>query len=118
MFFRIVEKRIQAHPKDEHENVAKQNRERMPHEQVTNSLPLRRLQKLRLRHDRKRTDVRPAQLGIVVMMMIVRTAPDAARAKSVNSKHPHQPLGQPGMRENGVMLLIVINHEQSQDQKS
>jgi hypothetical protein len=48
----------------------------------------------------------------MTVMVIVRTRPDAAGAESVYSKQPHQNIGHLGFRENGVMLLVVINDKQ------
>src|SRR4051812_4560132 len=51
-------------------------------------------------------------------MMIMRTAPDAARAEREDSKNPHQSFRDAGFRQNGVVLLIVINHKQPQYQQA
>ena len=44
-------------------------------------------------------------------MMVVGTSPDTARAQDQDSENPHQRLRQPGMRQNRLVLLIVINYE-------
>ena len=49
--------------------------------------------------------------------MIMRTAPDAARAQREHAKHPHQPFRDPGSRQDGVVLLIVIDDEKPQNQQ-
>jgi len=41
VFPRMIEKRINAHPVEEHENIAEQDGQRVAHEQVQNALPLR-----------------------------------------------------------------------------
>ena len=51
-------------------------------------------------------------------MMIMRTAPDAARAQREDSKNLHQPFREPRFRQNGVMLLIVVNDEKPQDKQA
>ena len=58
------------------------------------------------------------QFGIVVMMVVVRTAPDTARAEGQDAKDTHQTLGEAGLGQDCMMLLIVINHKQPQDQQS
>ena len=50
-------------------------------------------------------------------MMIMRTAPDAAGAEREHAKYPHQPFRKPGFRQDGVVLLIVIDDEKTQDQQ-
>jgi hypothetical protein len=39
--------------------------------------------------------------------------PNTARAENQDSKNPHQTLGQPGMRQYRLMLLIVINDKKA-----
>src|ERR1039458_4758781 len=51
------------------------------------------------------------ELRVVIVVMVVGAFPNTAGAQDQDSKHPHQRLGQPGMRQYGLMLLIVINHE-------
>jgi hypothetical protein len=45
-------------------------------------------------------------------MMVVRAFPNTAGAEDQNAKDPHQALGEPGMRQYGLMLLIVINDKE------
>ena len=52
-----------------------------------------------------------AQLGIVVVVMIMGTAPHAARAESENAKNAHEALGDFRARQDRVMLLVVVNDE-------
>ena len=81
MPLRIIQKRIDAHAIQKHEDISKSDRSRMPDEKVASPFSLGRFQKLRFGHDRERPDVRPAQLRIVVVMIVMRTPPDAARAQ-------------------------------------
>ena len=90
----------------------------MPHEKVLEADAERRLLKLVPGHDREGSDVRTAQFGIVIVMVVVGAAPDAARAQSQDAHHPHQDFREPRMRQDGVVLLIVKNHEQPQDQQA
>jgi len=62
--------------------------------------------------------MRSAELGIVVMMMIMRTAPDAAGAHRENAKQLHEPFSQLRIRQDRMMLLIMIDHEQSQNEQT
>ena len=73
---------------------------------------------MRFGHDRKGTDVRPADFGIMLVMMIVRTPPDAARTQRKNPEDAHEKFRQPGFRQNGVMLLVVINDKKPQQKQS
>ena len=50
-------------------------------------------------------------------MMIVRAAPDAARAKGKDPKEPHQDLRQPRIWQDGVVLLIVVDDERPEDEQ-
>lgn len=113
----IPDERHGTHSDAEDEEVAEEDRQRMPHEEIPPPVARRRLQKMTLRHDRERTDVGATKLRIVLVMMSVRTAPDGARTEEEDSDKAHQALGDPGARKNRVMLLIVIDHEQSEKEK-
>ena len=118
MLARFVEKRVNAHPVEKHKNITKQNREGMSHEEIIEALPFRGLQIIILRHDGKGTDVRAAQLGVVVVVVVVGTAPHATRAENQNAKNLHQPFHHPGTRQDGMMLLIVINDKKTQEEQT
>ena len=62
--------------------------------------------------------MRTAELGIVIMMMVVRTSPDAAGTEGEDSKDSHQCLGEAGVGQDRLMLLIVINHEEPEEKQS
>jgi len=117
MFTRIGDAGVQAHSVKKDKEVAEQNRQRMPHEQILEACDFGRPHEMRAGHDRKRPNMRAAQLRIVGVMMVVRAAPDARRAQDENPKNPHEALGQPGMRQDCPMLLIVINDKQAQIQQ-
>lgn len=59
---RFAQERRKAHPEEEHEDIAEENRQGVPHEEILQPGPRRRIEKLLLRHDRKGTDVRTAEL--------------------------------------------------------
>lgn len=52
------------------------------------------------------------------MVMIVRTPPDTARAQREDTKDFHDHPRHAGSRQNGLVLLIVINDEEPQEQQS
>ena len=52
------------------------------------------------------------------MVMIVRTAPDAAWTEGQDTKNAHDPFCHQRARQDGVMLLIMIDDEKTQDQQS
>jgi hypothetical protein len=58
-----------------------------------------------------------AQLGIMVVMIIMRTAPDTARAKGQNPEYPHEKFSRAGIGQNGMMLLVVVDDKQSKNQQ-
>ena len=45
------------------------------------------------------------------VVMIVRTAPDAAGAQRPQAKQLHQKFGRGRFGQNGVMLLVMIDHK-------
>ena len=57
--------------------------------------------------------MRTSELGIVVVMMIVRTPPNAGGTQSKDAKDPHEDVGQARFRQDRLMLLVVVNDEQS-----
>ena len=61
--------------------------------------------------------MRTTELGIMIVVVVVRASPNAARAERENSKNPHQTLRQPRMGQYRLMLLIVINHKKTENQK-
>jgi hypothetical protein len=111
MFFWIIEERIEAHSVKEHKNIPEQDRQRMTHKQVMKAFGLRRLQILGPGHYGKRANMGTAELGVVIMMVVVRASPNAAGAEGQDAKDPHQALGQSGMGQYRLMLLIVVNHK-------
>lgn len=58
------------------------------------------------------------ELGIVSVMVVVRALPDAGGAENQDSKDFHQAPGQAGTGQDRLMLLIVINHEHSEDEQT
>ena len=58
--------------------------------------------------------MRTTELGIMIMMVVVRASPNRAGAQDQNSKDPHQPFGQPRTGQYRLVLLIVINYEKPQ----
>jgi hypothetical protein len=51
-------------------------------------------------------------------MMIVRAAPHTARAEDQNTEHGHEPFGEPGVRQNRAVLLVVVDDEQAQEEEA
>ena len=113
VFLGMIKKRIDDHAEQEHKHVAEQNRQRVTHKKIHAAFAGRALDEIIFRHDRERADVRAAQLGVVIVMMVVRRAPDAAGAEREDSHAAHQPFRQSRLRQNRVMLLIVIDNEDS-----
>jgi hypothetical protein len=62
--------------------------------------------------------MRTAELGVVIVMVVVRTPPNAAGAEGEDSKNSHQRLGEAGVGQDRLMLLIVINHEEPENKQS
>jgi hypothetical protein len=68
----------------------------MTHKQIPEAFGFRRLQVLSLGHDWEGPNVRTAEPRIVVMMIAVRAAPNAAGAKSENPEDSHEDFSKPG----------------------
>ena len=62
--------------------------------------------------------MRTAELGVVIVMVVVGASPNAAGAEGEDSKDSHQNFGEAGVGQDRVVLLIMINHEKSQNQQS
>jgi hypothetical protein len=58
------------------------------------------------------------QLGIVSVVMVVRALPNAAGAEDENPKDSHQDGGGAGLGQDRLMLLVVINNEQTENEQS
>src|SRR5688500_9524911 len=91
----ISQEWAQAHPIKEHEHVSEEDRKGVPREQILEAFAFGRLQILLLGHDRKRSDMRPPELRIMLVMIIVGTAPDTAGRQRVNPKNSHEQLRRP-----------------------
>jgi hypothetical protein len=70
-----------------------------------------------LGHHRIRTDVGAAELGIVLVMVIVGTAPDAAGTQREDAKYPHIILRDARFGKDGMVLLVMVNHKKTQNEK-
>ena len=112
MFARAVEERGKAHPVKENEKISEQDRQRMAHEQIFETLARRGILKLLFRHDGKRANVGAAQFAIVAVMIIMRTAPNGTGTNNANTEKAHENFGQVRPGQNRAMLLVVINHKQ------
>jgi hypothetical protein len=84
----------------------------MTHKQVLEAQALRRLQELRFGQDGIGANMGTTELGIVIMVVVMGAFPNTTGTQDQDSKHPHQPFGQPGMRQYCLMLLVVIDHEE------
>jgi hypothetical protein len=62
--------------------------------------------------------MRAAELGVVIVMVVVRASPNAAGTQGEDAKDSHQSLGEAGAGQYCVVLLIVINHEKPQHQQA
>ena len=62
--------------------------------------------------------MRSAQPGIVIVMIIVGTAPNAAGAERVNPKSSHQELCQPRFTKDSVVLLVMVDDKKAENQQS
>src|SRR5258708_6760884 len=112
MFPGFAEKRPEAHTENEHGHIPEQNGQRMADEQIRQLRSLGRLQIMLLGHDRKRADMGALDLRIVIVMMVMRAPPDTAGAQRKNSKKAHEDLSEFRFRQNGVMLLVMIDNKQ------
>jgi hypothetical protein len=58
-----------------------------------------------------------AKLGVVIVVVVVRTSPDAAGREGEDAKDAHQRLGHTGVGQDRVMLLIVVKHKEPENQQ-
>ena len=113
-----IEEWIDDHAKQKNKNVAKQDHQRMAHEEVFKALARLGVLKLLFRHDWKGTNVGTAQLGIVRVVMVMRAAPDAAGTQGINAIEAHEYFRRTRSGQDGSMLLVMINHKQPDHQES
>jgi hypothetical protein len=118
MFARRLDEGIDDHAEEKDGNVTEQDGQRMAHEQISETVAPGRILKLFLGHDRIGTDIGTAQPGIMGVMMIVGTAPDAAGTQSPDAEEPHEKFRQARFVQDGAVLLIVINDKQPQAQQT
>lgn len=102
-----AEKRLQAHTIKEHGKISENHGKRMPYRKISALLAFAGFFKLLFRHDRIRPDTGRKKLGVMIMMMIVGTFPDTGRRNHVNTKDGKQQLGQPGLLQDGMVLVIM-----------
>lgn len=89
----------------------------MTHEQITKALSLRGRHIPLQGHDGKGTDVRTSEFRVVIVMMVVRASPNTAGTENKNAKYSHQALGQPGVGQDRMMLLIVVNYKKTENEQ-
>ena len=89
MFFWIADKRAKAHTNNEHRKISKRNGNRMTYSEIGKFLKTTHLHIFFPGNNRIRTYACTEQFGIVVVMMIVRSFPDAGRRQHVNTKNGH-----------------------------
>ena len=87
---RVTDEGLDAHPEDENEEITEKDRERTAHEEIPRPFRFGPLQVTLLGHDRKGTDVGAPKLGVVGVMIIMRTRPDTARGECVEAVQFHQ----------------------------
>jgi hypothetical protein len=51
-------------------------------------------------------------------MVVVRSLPNTGGTEDQNSENPHQELGETGMRQNRLVLLIMINDKKAEVKES
>jgi hypothetical protein len=58
-----------------------------------------------------------AQFGVMIVMVVVRTPPNAAGTEGEDSKGSHQSFGEARVGQDRLMLLIMINHEEPENEQ-
>jgi hypothetical protein len=107
---RGIEEGQNDHSKEEHGDIAEQNGERVAHEQIEQPFGEKSFPVLVAGHNGKRADVGAAQFAIVAVVIIVRTAPNRAGA--------NQNGGQARPRQDGAMLLVMVDDKKPEDQQA
>jgi hypothetical protein len=58
------------------------------------------------------------ELRIVFVVKIVRAFPYAGRCQNVAAKYYHQVFSRLRLAENGMMLMVVVNHKHTHKQQA
>jgi len=59
-----------------------------------------------------------SEFRVMIVMVVVRTLPNAAGAQNQDSKNVHQKPGQAGRRQDRLVLLVVINDKKAENEQS
>src|SRR5258706_5205007 len=62
--------------------------------------------------------MRTQEFGVMIVMMVMRTPPNAAGAEGQDSKDRHQMFGQAGVRQDRLVLLVMIDNKKTENQQS
>lgn len=113
-----IDERINDHAEKKNKNITEHDNEWMAHEQVFEAFAGAGIMKLFFGHDGIGANVSTAQFGVVSMVMVMRTAPDAARTQSPNAIETHEKFRQTRFGQNGAVLLVMVNHKEPDHQQS
>ena len=85
----FVEEGINTHPVSEHEKVSKEDGQRVTHEQIIKAFFRRWSEELGLGHDGEGANMRAEELGVMIVVMVMRGSPDAAGTEGEDTEDSH-----------------------------
>lgn len=94
VFALIAHERLYAHAEHKSGKISEEHIERVAYGQVEKAFFFIRLHKLLLGHEGERADAGAKQLGVVGMVVIVATLPDAGRGDHIKAKGGKQGISQ------------------------
>ncbi len=84
---RIVYKRLDTHPVQEHGEIGEKHVQRMPYSKIAEPFHFVCFHEFLSRHNRIRPYRRTEQLGIMAMVVVMRPLPDTWRGNHINAKY-------------------------------
>jgi hypothetical protein len=108
---------VKAHAVHKNEKVPEQNSQRMAHEEVLKAGAFGCSDILLDGHEGIGTDMRTPEFGIVMVVVVVGASPNTARAEHQDAENPHNAFGQPGTRQNRLVLLIMVDDKEPKIQQ-
>jgi len=118
MAFAGAQEGLNAHAIDKHGKVSQRNGNRVTNHQVFPSFTFGSIQELFFRHDGIGSDAGAEELGVMGMVIIVRTLPDTVGSQRVHAENFEDNRRQRGFMQDGMMLVIVVNHEHARNKEA
>ena len=109
---------LDTHAVDKHGKVSQGNGDGMTNHQVFPSFTFRCVQEFLFRHDRIGTNAGAEELGIMRMVIVMRTFPDTVGRQRIHAKNLKDDGGGRRFVEDGMMLVIMVDHEHAGNEEA